>query len=70
MIWFNRDKSYGFVRTEDEERLYVARDGFVPEHVPSCSSTAMRRPRLVPKWYCTRKWPPARRAATSWLQAT
>jgi cold shock CspA family protein len=35
MIWFNNEKGYGFIRTEDEERLYVARSGFQPEHVPA-----------------------------------
>jgi cold shock CspA family protein len=34
MIWFNVDKGYGFIRTEDEERLYVARSGFLPDHEP------------------------------------
>ena len=35
MIWFNNEKGYGFIRTEAEERLYVARSGFLPEHVPA-----------------------------------
>jgi cold shock CspA family protein len=34
MIWFNNEKGYGFIRTDDEERLYVARSGFMPDHVP------------------------------------
>jgi cold shock CspA family protein len=34
MLWFNVDKGYGFIRTEDEERLYVARNGFLPDHQP------------------------------------
>lgn len=34
MLWFNRDKGYGFIRTDDDERLYVARSGFLPEHLP------------------------------------
>jgi cold shock CspA family protein len=34
VIWFNLEKGYGFIRTEDEERLYVARDGFLRGHVP------------------------------------
>jgi cold shock CspA family protein len=28
MIWFNEAKGYGFIRTEDDERLYVAASGF------------------------------------------
>jgi cold shock CspA family protein len=34
MIWFNLDKGYGFIRTEDDERLYVARSGFLPGNAP------------------------------------
>jgi cold shock protein len=34
MIWFNVEKGYGFIRTEDDERLYVARDGFAEGHDP------------------------------------
>jgi hypothetical protein len=29
MLWFNEAKDHGFIRTEDGERLYVDRDGFV-----------------------------------------
>jgi cold shock CspA family protein len=35
MLWFNVDKGYGFIRTEDEERLFVDRSGFLPEHDPA-----------------------------------
>lgn len=35
MIWFNVDKGHGFIRTEDDERLYVARDGFKPGEAPT-----------------------------------
>ena len=35
MIWFNVDKGHGFIRTEDEERLYVAKDGFMPGEAPT-----------------------------------
>jgi len=35
MLWFNVDKGYGFIRTEDDERLYVARSGFRPDHQPA-----------------------------------
>jgi cold shock protein len=34
MIWFNADKGFGFVRTEDGERLYVAASGFADGNVP------------------------------------
>ncbi len=34
MLWFNVDKGYGFIRTEADERLYVARSGFLPGHQP------------------------------------
>ncbi|HLY93800.1 MAG TPA: hypothetical protein VKP14_03045 [Gaiellaceae bacterium] len=35
IIWFNMDKGHGFIRTEDEERLYVAKDGFLPGEAPT-----------------------------------
>jgi cold shock CspA family protein len=28
MIWFNEEKDHGFIRTADEERLYVHGSGF------------------------------------------
>jgi cold shock CspA family protein len=34
MLWFNADKGFGFIRTEQDERLYVARTGFLPGRVP------------------------------------
>jgi cold shock CspA family protein len=34
MLWFNVDKGYGFIRTEDDERLYVEHGGFLPGHHP------------------------------------
>ena len=34
MLWFNADKGYGFIQTEDDERLYVATTGFLPDHLP------------------------------------
>jgi cold shock CspA family protein len=34
MLWFNLEKGYGFIHTEDEERLYVAENGFLPDHRP------------------------------------
>lgn len=35
MLWFNADKDFGFIRTEEGERLYVARDAFLPADVPT-----------------------------------
>ena len=35
MIWFNSAKGYGYIRTEDDERLYVARSGFLPGNLPA-----------------------------------
>ena len=35
VIWFNMDKGHGFIRTEDDERLYVAKDGFMPGEAPT-----------------------------------
>jgi cold shock CspA family protein len=34
MLWFNLDKGHGYIRTEHDERLYVARSGFLPDHQP------------------------------------
>lgn len=34
MLWFNVEKGFGFIQTEDGERLYVARGGFLPTHEP------------------------------------
>lgn len=34
MIWFNAAKGHGFVQTEEDERLYVAHDGFLPDNQP------------------------------------
>jgi cold shock CspA family protein len=34
MLWFNVEKGYGFIHTEEGERLYVARGGFLPKHEP------------------------------------
>jgi cold shock CspA family protein len=34
MLWFNRDKGYGFIRTENGERLCVARGGLLTSHEP------------------------------------
>ena len=34
MLWFDEAKDYGFILTEQEERLYVDRDGFVDGAAP------------------------------------
>jgi cold shock CspA family protein len=34
MIWFNVDKGYGFIRTDDGERLKVVLSSFLPGHQP------------------------------------
>ena len=35
MLWFNLDKGYGFIRTEEDERLFVARGDFLPDNTPT-----------------------------------
>lgn len=35
MLWFNVEKAYGFIQTEQDERLYVAASGFLPGHAPA-----------------------------------
>jgi hypothetical protein len=34
MLWFDEANDYGFILTEDGERLYVDRDGFVERAAP------------------------------------
>ena len=34
MLWFNADKGYGFIQTEQGERLYVSQSGFLASHEP------------------------------------
>jgi cold shock CspA family protein len=34
MLFFNHTNGFGFIRTEDGERLYVHRDGFQPGTPP------------------------------------
>jgi hypothetical protein len=34
MLWFDESKDHGFLLTEDGERLYVDRDGFVDRAAP------------------------------------
>jgi cold shock CspA family protein len=49
MLWFNVDKGYGFIQTEDDERLYVDRTGFLPEHdpAPRCKGRHVRFERCI-----------------------
>ena len=34
MLWFDEAKDYGFILTEEDERLYVDREGFVAQEAP------------------------------------
>jgi cold shock CspA family protein len=34
MLFFNEEKGSGFIRTEEGERLYVDRSGFLPGEAP------------------------------------
>jgi cold shock CspA family protein len=49
MLWFNDAKGYGFIRTEDAERLYVSRDGFeqANDPPPRCKGRAVSFDRVV-----------------------
>ncbi len=48
MLWLNREKGSGFIRTERAERLYVARRGFLPAPVPVARCVgAVRFERIV-----------------------
>jgi hypothetical protein len=44
MLWFAEAKDYGFILTEDGERLYVDRDGFVDRAAPvgRCAALPVR----------------------------
>lgn len=35
MLWFNIEKGFGFIQTADDERLYVAENGFRDGEVPT-----------------------------------
>jgi cold shock CspA family protein len=43
MIWFNSAKDHGFIRTEEDERLLVAGDGFATGEKPEgrCATKAV-----------------------------
>jgi len=34
MLWFNSEKGYGYLQTENDERLYVASTGWLPKEEP------------------------------------
>ena len=50
MLFFNDTKSFGFIRTEEGERLYVHRDGFLPGTPPEgrCAGKKVTFERLRP----------------------
>jgi cold shock CspA family protein len=43
LIWFNREKRHGFIRTEAGERLRVEESGFEPGHLlgDRCAGTPL-----------------------------
>ncbi len=49
MLWFNAEKGYGFIQTQDDERLYVADTGFLAGHEPPprCKGAAVTFERQV-----------------------
>jgi cold shock CspA family protein len=49
MLWFDEKKDFGFILTQDEERLYVHRSGFLPGEVPvgRCARTKVSFEREV-----------------------
>ena len=49
MLWFNTTKEYGFIRTEDGERLYVHKTGFASGSVPAgrCSDQPVSLTRVA-----------------------
>jgi hypothetical protein len=44
MLWFDETKDYGFILTDEGERVYVDRDGFVERAAPvgRCARLAVR----------------------------
>ena len=49
MIWFNPDKGYGFIRSAQDERLYVTTSGFAEGNDPQsrCGGLDVAFERLV-----------------------
>ena len=49
MLWFNVDKGFGFIQTEEDERLYVTTTGFLADHQPEmrCKGRAVSFERQV-----------------------
>jgi cold shock CspA family protein len=49
MLWFNTIKQYGFIHTEDGERLYVHETGFTSGQVPEgrCAGKPVDVQRLI-----------------------
>ncbi len=43
MLWFNEVKNFGFIQTEEGERLYVHRSAFLSGHAPvgRCAGVAV-----------------------------
>jgi cold shock CspA family protein len=74
MLWFNLDKGHGFIHTEEGERLYVTRSGFLPHHEPrprckGCEVTFHRQeragePRAVEVSFVARDQPQRARLRT------
>ena len=44
MLWFNGEKGYGFIQTDDDERLHVTSDGFLPNEEPPPDARCGGRP--------------------------
>jgi cold shock CspA family protein len=49
MLWFNTIKQYGFIQTEDGERLYVHESGFSSGEIPEgrCAGKSVAFQRMV-----------------------
>jgi cold shock CspA family protein len=49
MLWFDEKKNFGFILTQDDERLYVHRSGFLPGNAPKgrCARTKVSFEREV-----------------------
>jgi cold shock CspA family protein len=44
MLWFNGEKGYGFIQTDEDERLSVASSGFLPNEAPETDARCAGRP--------------------------